>query len=132
MGIFGIGRASGNQNPSMHPSIMSTRSCTDDTDTNQIDLSFFVEKQKHSLLRKDVQLMKWFRKHKHLSLFLSLLGFYLIYLPTTYFAVEQVQLLNTYPRNEMIKDLPSDQFAKENQISNPSRMYSQMIVGGKR
>jgi len=65
------------------------------------------ERAKRGILKKDIQIIKWFKRHEGCTMLISLLGFYLTYIPVDYFHKESCLWLAAIPRHEILSELPS-------------------------
>lgn len=86
--------------------------------------SFFT-KLKRSMTAMDVQILRYFREHYYLKLFVSLVGCYLVYLPCSHFYYSKMMKLAEIPRSTILESLPSTQ---ESSGINPSPIFRSLLA----
>lgn len=68
---------------------------------------------RRKIIRNDIRMLRWFKKHEYMCCLVSLMGFYLTYIPVTYFYQETCLWYAAEPRHEVLKNLPSTKKVKE-------------------
>ena len=71
--------------------------------------------------------MKWFKRHPNVMVVSRLIGFYLFYIPCTYFYTETCMRFVAISRQELINSLPS---VIQTEGVNPSPIFRSMLTVG--
>ena len=82
--------------------------------------------KRHALV-KDAKIMKWFKRHPNVMVVSRLIGFYLFYIPCTYFYTETCMRFVAISRQELINSLPS---VIQTEGVNPSPIFRSMLTVG--
>jgi hypothetical protein len=76
---------------------------------------------------KDVKIMNWFKRHPSVMVVSRLIGFYLFYIPCTYFYTETCMRFVAISRQELINSLPN---VIQTEGVNPSPIFRSMLTAG--
>ena len=82
--------------------------------------------KRHALV-KDANILKWFKRHPNVMVVSRLIGFYLFYIPCTYFYTETCMRFVAISRQELINSLPS---VIQTEGVNPSPIFRSMLTVG--
>jgi hypothetical protein len=82
--------------------------------------------KRHTLV-KDVKIMNWFKRHPSVMVVSRLIGFYLFYIPCTYFYTETCMRFVAISRQELINSLPN---VIQTEGVNPSPIFRSMLTAG--
>lgn len=80
----------------------------------------------HIFVRKDAQVLRWFRKHRLAKGIVASIALYSIFISTYFFIQERVAPLLTNDRQYILNNLPSAQYAKLNSVSNDKGTLNQL------
>lgn len=89
------------------------------------DNDSFFTKLKSSMTAMDVRILRYFREHYYLKLFVSLVGCYLVYIPCSHFYYSKMMKLAEIPRSTILESLPS---AQESSGINPSPIFRSLLA----